>query len=297
MRQKKISNLQVLDFIRRRAESFILNEHFATGQNYHRTANSFQTYLTARNSMDAVFSVHTVRDYSLFLITERKVLRNTLSFYLRCLRASWVSLGSDPGIFQDAFTGVEPTRKRALPQSVLIKLGHLPLNGSKALWRDMFLFSFAARGMAFVDMAYLKNNDIRDGYINYCRHKTGHPLSIRIEPCIQDILNRWSCPGSFYVFPIISSCGARGFTEYQNGLSAYNKALRSMAKQVGFSSLSSYSARHTWASAAHNSGIPVSVIQEGMGHSSEKVTRIYLTQLSNTIIDNANRRLLTHLGL
>lgn len=172
-----------------------------------------------------------------------------------------------------------------------------PLTGSMAMWRDMFLFSFASRGMAFVDMAYLKNNDIRDGYINYCRHKTGHPLSIRIEPCMQDILDRWCSPHSIYVFPIIRSMGSTAFREYQNGLSAYNKALRCIAKQVGYTNLSSYSARHTWASAAHNSGIPISVIQEGMGHSSEQVTRIYLTQLSNTIIDNANHRLLTALGL
>ena len=301
MRQKTITNSQLLDAIRNRASKFQLNEHFATAQNYLSTARSFNQYIQLRDSAHAQFNAGTVHDYSRYLVTDRKVLRNTQSFYLRFLRATFTAIGGNPQLFSNAFTKVEPTRKRALPASVIKKLDSLQLKGRYAMWRDMFLFSFAARGMAFVDMAYLRHSDIRSGYITYRRHKTGRPMMVKLEPCIQQIINRWSQKNSDYVFPIIKTTGAKGFAEYQSALSAYNKALRTIAVRAGLTksgltTLSSYTARHTWATQAYHAGVPVSVISEGMGHSTEQVTRIYLAQLSPTLIDQYNRTLLHSIG-
>ena len=53
-----------------------------------------------------------------------------------------------------------------------------------------------------------------------------------------------------------------------------------------------YVARHSWASIAHSEDIPLSVISEGMGHESEKTTRIYLASLETQVIDKANRKIL-----
>ena len=61
--------------------------------------------------------------------------------------------------------------------------------------------------------------------------------------------------------------------------------------------LSSYTSRHSWATAARNHDIPLSVISAGMGHTSEKTTRIYLDSLNNTIIDDANRGILRDFNL
>ena len=301
MRQKTITNSQLLDAIRNRASKFQLNEHFATAQNYLSTARSFNQYIQLRDSAHAQFNAGTVHDYSRYLVTDRKVLRNTQSFYLRFLRATFTAIGGNPQLFSNAFTKVEPTRKRALPASVIKKLDSLQLKGRYAMWRDMFLFSFAARGMAFVDMAYLRHSDIRSGYITYRRHKTGRPMMVKLEPCIQQIINRWSQKNSDYVFPIIKTTGAKGFAEYQSALSAYNKALRTIAVRAGLTksgltTLSSYTARHTWATQAYHAGVPVSVISEGMGHSTEQVTRIYLAPLSPTLIDQYNRTLLHSIG-
>ncbi len=57
--------------------------------------------------------------------------------------------------------------------------------------------------------------------------------------------------------------------------------------------LSSYTPRHTWATTARDSNIPLSVISAGMGHSSENITRIYLSSLDNSIIDKANYKILS----
>ena len=299
MRQKLFTNSQVLDALFNRADYFTRNGHLATAQNYRSTAHSFEKFLTSRCSADTVFSTLTVQDYTRHLTMERMVRRNTLSFYLRFLRATYVSMGGSTDLFADAFTSVEPTRKRALSGKALKALGDLSLSGSMAMWRDMFLFSFEARGMAFVDMTLLKKIDIRNGYILYRRHKTGTPLSVMVESCMEEIMNRWSEPESIFVFPIIKTPEdqIKRFREYQSALNAYNKALRTLAAQVGLPGLSSYSARHTWATSAYNAGIPVSVISEGMGHSTEKVTRIYLNQMDNAIIDQANRTLLRSIGL
>ena len=298
-------------------------------------ARSFGSYIRSRDNANVRFTFLTVQDYSRYLLNERRVLRNTQSFYLRFLRATFTAMGGSADLFQDAYTKVEPTRKRALPANVIRRLEELPLQGRNAMWRDLFLFSFAARGMAFVDIAYLRRSDIRDGYIAYRRHKTGRPLTVRLEPCMQQIITRWSSPTpdtekasysfpnseretnttkhyykeqccSDYVFPVIKSTGARAFTEYQSALSAYNKALKAIAEMAGLTksgltksgraTLSSYTARHTWATSAYNAGIPVSVISEGMGHSTEKVTRIYLAQLTPTIIDRYNHTLLRTIG-
>ena len=56
-----------------------------------------------------------------------------------------------------------------------------------------------------------------------------------------------------------------------------------------------YTARHSWATAARNHQVPVSVISAGMGHTSERTTQIYLTMLENSLIDNANRGILKSL--
>ncbi|GKI22800.1 hypothetical protein CE91St19_22020 [Odoribacter laneus] len=60
--------------------------------------------------------------------------------------------------------------------------------------------------------------------------------------------------------------------------------------------LSSYTARHTWATTARNHNVPISVISEGMGHTSERTTQIYLASLENSVIDEANKGILGRLN-
>ncbi len=60
--------------------------------------------------------------------------------------------------------------------------------------------------------------------------------------------------------------------------------------------LSSYSARHSWATVARDAQIPISIISSSMGHTSEGTTRIYLAQLDNGVIDQANRQVWHTIG-
>ena len=225
---------------------------------------------------------------------------NTTSFYMRILRAVY-NRAVKQGItkqkypFQYVYTGVAKTRKRAVDISIVRRLAEMDLdrNPSAALARDMFLFSFYTRGMSFIDMAYLRKSDLSRGILTYRRRKTGQNLFIRWEKCMDEIVSSYDNPSSFYLLPIITSSDADERQQYINMSHKINRSLKSLGKKLGLPTpLTMYVARHTWANAARKKKIPISVISEGMGHTSEMTTRIYLSSLDADIIDRANKKIL-----
>jgi integrase len=151
--------------------------------------------------------------------------------------------------------------------------------------------------MSFVDIAYLKKENIQNGVICYARRKTGQQLSVKIEPSIQRIINRYSSALSPYVFPLITSTDTKqAYKEYQVAINSHNRLLSRLSKMLATScKLTSYTSRHSWATAARNHNVPISVISAGMGHTSEHTTQIYLTMLENPVIDDANQKLIMSL--
>ena len=124
---------------------------------------------------------------------------NTISFYLCNLRSIYnkalksglfIPASSDP--FCNVFTGKETTRKRALSKEEMSRVAKLELSDPALCTAlNLFLFSFYARGMAFVDMAYLRKDDLRDGVISYRRKKTGQYLEIKVNSQMQGILQKF----------------------------------------------------------------------------------------------------------
>ena len=231
-------------------------------------------------------------------------MRNSISFYMRVLRAVYnkaakQKLVRQEPIFADVYTGVDCTRKRAVPESVISKLYKLPLPADSplALSRDIFIFSYCTRGMAFVDIAYLRKKEVQNGVISYVRHKTGQLLSIRVEPSIERIMRHYATTDSPYVFPLLSSVDVvEAYEQYRWALNVYNRNLGRLSKLVGCGCrLTSYTSRHSWATAARNHNIPIAVISAGMGHSCEHTTQIYLTSLENSVVDDANRWIISSL--
>ncbi len=143
--------------------------------------------------------------------------RNSTSFYMRILRAVYnraveKELITDRTPFKHVYTGVDKTVKRAISLKAIkqIKNLDLSLHPSLDFARDMFLFSFYTRGMSFIDMAYLRRTNLKNGILTYHRRKTGQQLSIRWERCMQDILDKYENPTSDYLLPIIRSESKRG---------------------------------------------------------------------------------------
>ena len=225
---------------------------------------------------------------------------NTVSFYLRNLRAIYhraveAGLTEDRRPFRRVFTGVEKTAKRAIPPAVIRRIRTLPLppDGPLAQARDLFLFSFYTRGMPFVDLAGLRKQDLRDGMLSYRRCKTGRALSVRWEKPMQEIVSRHSHRDSPYLLPVLDTPGTDDRRRYLNALHSLNRHLKAIGRLVDSPiPLTSYCARHAWASIAQSERVPIGIICEAMGHTSERTTRIYLSSLDTSAVDEANRKVL-----
>lgn len=294
-----------LEYFKSQIDSLAHNEKYGTARNYKRTYKSFATFLNGQDIPFHQFNEELVCAYNDWL-TQRGVIRNTSSFYLRVLRAVYnkaikQKLAPQAYPFRSVYTGVDRTRKRAINESAILRLKHIDLSRSAklAFARDIFIFSYCTRGMAFIDIAFLRKKDIENNMIYYSRRKTGQRLAIYIEPCMREIIKRYEqeTNDSPYVFPIIRTTNkAQSYKQYLTALGCYNKYLKILSAKTGLSTnLSSYCARHSWATAARNHNIPLSVISAGMGHSSEKTTQIYLDSLENSILDQANRHILASL--
>ena len=293
----------VLDFMQNQIRLMRNANRLGTALNYEKTMKNFAEFLGGVNLPFSAMTEQLIADYNAFLV-QRGMVRNSISFYMRIMRAVYnkavrQKLVEQSHPFTEVYTGIDRTRKRAVSESVISQLYKLKLaEGTPlALARDIFIFSYCTRGMAFVDIAYLKKENIQNGVICYARRKTGQLLSVRIEPSIQRIIDRYSSALSPYVFPILTSTDTKlAYEEYQVAINNHNRLLRRLSKMLPIGcKLTSYTSRHSWATAARNHNVPISVISAGMGHTSELTTQIYLTMLENSVIDDANQGLIRSL--
>ena len=140
--------------------------------------------------------------------------------------------------FGGVYTGVARTPKRAVDGETVLALQRLDLSVSPALAlsRDLFVFGYCARGMTFVDMAYLRKENVSEGRFTYRRHKTGQRLTIRVEPCMEAILKLYTRarPESPYVFPILTDTDPeRAYRQYRTGLNYHNRKLKRLGGLLG----------------------------------------------------------------
>lgn len=275
---------------------------FSTADNYKALSNRICEF--AGNNYTTIYDIDSdfVEAFEAFLLG-KGVKRNTSSFYIRNLRAVW-NKAIDNGIlpptyinpFKHVYKGVDVTKKRAISAEDIKKIKSIKLGSEKELEfaRDLFMFSFYTRGMSFVDIVALKKENIQNGVISYQRRKTGKMISIKVEKEIKRILDKYLSPMRDYVFPI-ATCRQDEYVKEKTALCYVNKSLKKIAMYCDIdSTLTMYVARHSWASIAQNvAGVPLSVISKGMGHSSEKVTQVYLASFGNKDIDKANANIMS----
>lgn len=265
---------------------------------YSTTSNCFKRFMQGKdisiNSLDA----RLMRSFETYL--KGRVCINTSSFYMRCMRSIYNKAVEDGYVqqtfpFKHIYTGINKTMKRAVPVKVIRELKNLDLSDAPHLEfaRDMFMFSFYTRGMAFVDMAYLRKSDLQGGVLTYYRRKTGQKLSVKWEKCMQNIVRHHQVECSGYLLPIIRRKGILERQDYRNMSAKINIYLRIISLRIGLTTpITMYVARHTWASVARSRNVPLSIISEGMGHDSELTTRIYLAMLDSGAVDRANKSII-----
>ncbi len=196
------------------------------------------------------------------------------------------------------------TRKRAIDKDDIQRLIDLEITeGHKTeyqrLARDLFLFSYFTAGMNFGDIARLRYKDIVKGRVNYSRHKTQKLLSFQLVPMALQILEKYGTAGDGedYIFPILNrhehTTPQQIFNRLHKVLRKINRELKALGEMIGLEMpLTTYVARHTYATVLKRSGVSVALISESLGHSDLSTTQIYLDSFENSQIDAAMAHLL-----
>lgn len=272
-----------------------------SASNYRMAWRKFAMFLGLRRPSVAQLTREVVVEYETWL-RQSGLSPNSISFYLRYLRAVYnvaameINLHARHDPFLYMHINQVSTIKRAISPANLRRIADCDLshrNPRMVLARDLFMFSFFARGMSFVDMAYLRKSDVHDKLLNYRRRKTGQWLTMAIEPCMQEIIDRYDSSSEF-LLPILQEDSYKNYRSQQRDM---NRHISALGRELGFEQpLTYYVARHTWATMARDSGAPIQVISAGMGHTSERTTNIYLAQLDHSRVDELNRQLISQLS-
>ena len=190
------------------------------------------------------------------------------------------------------------TPKRAVNKDCIRKILNYPTEDKRyycSLAIDLFKFSYFMGGINFADVAYLTGRNIMDGRLVYSRRKTKKIINLPLQQDALDVLNKYRSE-SDYLFPIFLPYHK---TEQQRRnrlhkvITKVNDALKDIGKELGIPiDLTTYVARHSYATVLKRSGVSTAIISESLGHSSEKVTQIYLDSFENSQIDEAMKNLL-----
>ncbi len=297
------------------------NGHISLANNYASAGNSLSRFLRTKGKTDISFKKMTslfVTDYEAWL-QANGLCRNTTSFYIRALQSVYhkavrQGLTEDRRPFSAAYRGVARTTKRAIDAKDVCLMSTLDIRNAllsggnyetgKRLdnmqhqlefARDIFIFCFCARGLTFVDLAHIRKSDITGRLLVYVRRKTRQRIEVQVEPMMQEVIDRYPSKTD-YLLPILTKTGnlESVYQQYRYALGRYNACLDTLGMMMGGLKLTSYVSRHSWASAARQQNVPLSVISQSMGHDSEKTTEIYLKSLECNVINKTNHDLLNN---
>jgi len=230
---------------------------------------------------------------------------NTIGIRFRTLRAIYNSAVDENLVKRDCYPFKQykvsklsqKTAKRSIAKDEIISvLNYHGKTSYEKLAIDLFTFSYLTAGINFTDIARLTNNNLMDGRLVYTRKKTKKLITIPLQPRAVDLITKHARKDSPYLFPILSPFHK---TEQQKAnrvhkvIAKVNKALKEIGKELEIQiDLTTYVARHSYATVLKRSGVSTAIISESLGHSSERVTQIYLDSFENSQIDAAMANLL-----
>ena len=229
---------------------------------------------------------------------------NSISIHLRNIRAIFNhAIDNDETElypFRKFTIEREETRKRSLKPDQLITLKDFNGEEYQKEYQDIFMLMFYLIGINAIDLFNLKQ--IVDGRIEYKREKTGKLYSIKVEPEAMEIINRYK--GNKFLLNTLET----NDYNYRKYMAAMNRGLQKLVnfkrkglggkkiRDILFPGITSYWARHTWATIAHKIGISKDVISLALGHEFGcKTTGIYI-DYDLEQIDKANRKVIDYIN-
>ncbi len=243
-------------------------------------------------------------NFELFL-RNNKLSDTTISIRFRTLRALFNQAIREKNVEEGAYPFKkfrlarfeQKTLKRSISKEDIHKLiNYNKQNLNNSFPIDVFIFSYLMGGINFVDIAHLKEENVIEGKLAYVRRKTKKTIILPIHPIAETLINKYRDKQRNYLFPILSGYH---ITEIQKNnrvhkvISNVNKKLKIVGNNLAISTpLTTYVARHTFATVLKRSGVSIPVISESLGHSSEKITQVYLNRFENDQIIKAMENLI-----
>ena len=266
---------------------------------------SYSSFIKFNKHMDIPFSdvdVAWLKKYENWMKANGYAV-NTIGTRLRHLRAVFnkaVELGYTEAYPFNAFKLskiTQDTAKRALSKSDVQKvIKYKGKTEMESLAVDLFTFSYFEAGINFIDMAMLKHENIVDGQLVYYRKKTKKRIIVPLQSQALAIIAKYRAKSSVYLFPILSLYHQ---TEVQKAnrlhkvLAKVNSHLKDIGEKLALPlPLTTYVARHSFATVLKRAGVATSIISESLGHSSEHITQVYLDSFENEQVNRAMKHLL-----
>lgn len=294
-------------FMRTTIHNFEKNNSYGTAHIYKSSLKNFIAFYHTNKIPFKKITPELLKGFESYL-RQKQLSWNTVSTYLRALRATYNRAVDRhlapyvPRLFKHVYTGTRADRKKALDTDDMARVFQSwraeNTSGTLSRTHGLFILMFLLRGLPFADLVNLQKKDLNGNVISYRRRKTGRQLTVNIPPEAWSILNKYmdTNPHSPYLFSFLTSQegSIESYHEYQCALRAFNQQLYQIGEILHLKThLSSYTARHTWATLAYYNEIHPGIISEAMGHSSIMVTETYLKPFNTTRIDAANRKIIS----
>lgn len=277
----------------------------------------YNSLLKFTGNLDIPFTdidVSWLKRYELYL-RERGNSDNTVGIRMRELRAVYNKAIEDNVVNEKyyPFTKFKISHyrkgkcKRAITKSEINKIINIDLSGITTyhspllyLSKDLFTFSYLCCGMNMIDIAYLKYSDIINGRICFVRHKTKQPITFQLLPQAMQIIDKYrkdEVQQDDYIFPILDRnfhhTEQQQYDRIRKVIKGMNKSLKKIGTYLDISiPLTTYVARHSFATVLKRSGVNIALISEAMGHTSLSTTQFYLDSFENEQVDEAMKNLL-----
>ena len=304
------SRIMLSEYIDELVQELKSNQKIETANIYRSTKNAWTKFLQKDSWDFDDIDLQIIKNFESHCESSGK-MPNTIFLYLRTLktiintakRNQIISDSYDPykGFNMAKYRNVK-TRKRAISREELSRIEKLNIdkNSRKYHSRNYFIFSYYAAGINFVDLAQLEWNNIEGSDLIYKRRKTSELIRIPLRKEAKKIVkeyqsNRASSQGD-YIFPILDKSLHSTNSSISNRLHKVNhqmnKDLQEIGSALGISiKLTTYVARHTFATVMKYQGVPTSIIGQALGHEDEKTTRIYLDSFGSDMMKEAFKKL------
>lgn len=244
-----------------------------------------------------------LRRYEAFL-RRKGLAENTIGIRFRTLRSIYNVAIEEDAVSAELYPFKklkvsklhQETAKRALSKEDIERvLSYKSTNRYMRFPIDIFAFTYYCGGINFVDIAHLTKANIMDGRLIYKRQKTKKLIKIPLQPQAVALIEKYSSDDSQYLFPILSDFHKTDIQQanrIHKVISKVNERLKQIGELLNLPiPLTTYVARHSQATVMKRAGVSTAVIREIMGHSSERVTQIYLDSFDNEQVDNALKSL------